>query len=186
MWLGGSSVSRSRFEVLPDDLWVPRSDPEQGKRRSLGLTASLLPVPKRVHADSDGLREPNLGEANEPPQSRDVIAGLELPRHETPAHAGWDGSSKLFGSELGDVRHLPCSALRRRSQGSRRPPRTARLLPRTRRHAWPGLRGSWSHPKRPSPSKCTPLAEYVNGGLRHLRGVQRRRCPPLWSFVRDG
>ena len=50
---------------------------EHRKCRVLELTASLFPVLQGVHADSDVLREAELGQPDAPPEGRNVIAGLE-------------------------------------------------------------------------------------------------------------
>ena len=49
------------------------SDPQQGERRAVWRASPLLPIPQRVHADTQRLGELLLGETHEASQGRHIL-----------------------------------------------------------------------------------------------------------------
>ena len=100
--------SSGRVEVLADDSGVTSRDPEEGDGGALGVSPSLLPIPKRVNADTHGLSELGLSESDKPPQRGNVIPGLEDAGGEALSNARGNGPGEVLLREFRDVSHGCC------------------------------------------------------------------------------
>ncbi len=80
-------------------------NPQKGDGGAFRMPAALFPISKRVHTDSHRLSELGLGETHETAQRRNVVARLELSKHETVAESCGDRSREIPVGELGEVGH---------------------------------------------------------------------------------
>ena len=80
-------------------------DPQQRERGSFRLPPPLLPMAKRVHADSKRLREAFLRQAHKRPQCSDVLARFDLSTHDPSALACLDRTPEVGAFQLWDVTH---------------------------------------------------------------------------------
>ena len=60
-------------QILAQHFRVPRRDPEQCQRRPFGRPSSLFPIPQRMNAYGERLREFFLCEASETPKGDDEV-----------------------------------------------------------------------------------------------------------------
>lgn len=100
---GGGSVFRSvdsQSGESPYDPGMPGRNAEKPDGRSLGISTALLPVPKRVDADSHRFSELSLRQIDESTKEHDVLAALNLPFRETSPNLRGDRSSELRFCQL--------------------------------------------------------------------------------------
>jgi hypothetical protein len=83
---------------------MARRNPQERQCSPFRLPAILLPIAKRVHADTEGLGELTLRQANEPTQ-RSHIARLKLAAHDALALAATKGSREIGSAEFRDAFH---------------------------------------------------------------------------------
>jgi hypothetical protein len=82
---------------------MTRSDLEQSDGRAFRLTATLLPVAKRVNADLESARELFLAEAYEAPKEDDVSTRFDLSLADAPPDRGRNHPSEIGFRQLRDV-----------------------------------------------------------------------------------
>ena len=83
---------------------MARCNSKERERSPLRLSAILLPVTKRVHADAERLCEVSLRQANEPTQ-RSHIARVKLSAHDALTLAMAQGSREIGSAEFRDALH---------------------------------------------------------------------------------
>lgn len=93
------------LDVLADDPWMTRCDPEQGQRRAFREATVLLPVPQCMNADTKRTRELTLTQSHELPQGGDVSSCLKLPGHEASTLPRRDRSSEFFFGQFSAIAH---------------------------------------------------------------------------------
>ena len=82
---------------------MPGGDPEKGESRTFRSASTLLPVPKSVNANSQGLRERDLRHPQESPQQSDVISSAELTLDDAFSHSVRDRMFKVALFELWEI-----------------------------------------------------------------------------------
>ena len=83
---------------------MARGNPQEREGSALRLSAILLQVAKRVHANAERLGELRLRQPNEPTQRRH-IARLKLSAHDALTLAATQSSREICSAEFRDALH---------------------------------------------------------------------------------
>jgi hypothetical protein len=91
------------LEILADDARVLGRDSQEGQSWTLWGATSLFPIAESVDADTHGLSELGLRQANEAPERGNVFAGFEFALDEASTQARWDGRFEVSVGKFSDV-----------------------------------------------------------------------------------
>jgi hypothetical protein len=101
---GRLAASCSSRYVLTHNTWMARGNPQEREGSALRLSAILLQVAKRVHANAERLGELRLRQPNEPTQRRH-IARLKLSANDALTLAATKGPLEIGSAEFRDAFH---------------------------------------------------------------------------------
>ncbi len=90
-------------QILAEHPRVPCCDPQQRKGRPLGASPTLLPIPQRVNADTQRLRELLLCQASKPTESDDIFFWIDSAANDTFPLPSWNSARKILIGQLSNV-----------------------------------------------------------------------------------
>src|SRR3972149_10299865 len=83
-------------------------DPQQRRGRSLGTSATLLPVSQRVHADTQSIGELLLRQTDESSENDNVLPARNLAADDPLALLPGYGPREIFLGQLGNLVNHVC------------------------------------------------------------------------------